>query len=88
MLREAGTVTYNHPDPLTGLVEREYNHLFVGIMEAELIPDPSEVSETAFVTAEELQSMRSSSPFSAWFPTVFEAALDSIRELAGPIASW
>ncbi|MEU8349877.1 isopentenyl-diphosphate Delta-isomerase [Streptomyces sp. NPDC048845] len=58
LLCEAGTVRYNHPDPASGLVEQEYNHLFVGLVQAELRPDPDEVGETAFVTAGELERRR------------------------------
>ncbi|GAA3037676.1 hypothetical protein GCM10020000_14570 [Streptomyces olivoverticillatus] len=50
LMREAGTVRYNHPDPASGLVEQEYNHLFVGTVRARPEPDPEEIAETAFVT--------------------------------------
>ncbi|GAB2611676.1 isopentenyl-diphosphate Delta-isomerase [Streptomyces capparidis] len=87
LLREAGTVRYNHPDPLSGLVEQEYNHLFVGLAATAPRPDPEEVGETAFVTAGELAGLRASATFSAWFPTVLAAALPAVRELTGP-AGW
>ena len=45
LLAEAGTVRYNHPDPESGLVEQEYNHLFVGLVQAPLRPDPEEVGD-------------------------------------------
>ncbi|MDX3071256.1 isopentenyl-diphosphate Delta-isomerase [Streptomyces sp. MI02-7b] len=87
-LREAGTVRYNHPDPASGLVEQEYNHLFVGLMTAPLHPDPEEIGETAFVTPRELAALQESGPFSAWFPTVLGAALPAVRELTGEGAGW
>lgn len=40
LLAEAGTVRYNHPDPASGLVEQEYNHLFVGLVRASRRPIP------------------------------------------------
>ena len=83
LLQEAGTARYNHPDPVSGLVEQEYNHLFVGYVTAEPRPDPEEIAETAFVTAQELAALRESAAFSAWFPTVLEAALPAIRKLVG-----
>jgi isopentenyl-diphosphate delta-isomerase len=86
-LREAGTVRYNHPDPASGLVEQEYNHLFVGLVRQELRPDPGEVGETSFVTPVDLQELQESGSFSAWFPTVLDAALTEIRELTGD-AGW
>ncbi|WP_431041362.1 isopentenyl-diphosphate Delta-isomerase [Streptomyces sp. P1-3] len=88
LLREAGTVRYNHPDPASGLVEQEYNHLFAGLVRAELRPDPAEIGETAFVTPGELARLRETRTFSAWFPTVLDAARPVIRELTGPGAGW
>jgi isopentenyl-diphosphate delta-isomerase len=88
MLREAGTVRYNHPDPASGLVEQEYNHLFAGLVRAEPRPDPEEVGETAFVTAADLARLHDERPFSAWFMTVLDAARPAIRELTGPAAGW
>jgi isopentenyl-diphosphate delta-isomerase len=88
LLAEAGTVRYNHPDPESGLVEQEYNHLFVGMVQASLHPDPEEVGDTAFVTAAELMERHAKDPFSAWFMTVLDAARPAIRELTGPSAGW
>ncbi|MFB9517690.1 isopentenyl-diphosphate Delta-isomerase [Streptomyces purpureus] len=88
LLAEAGTVRYNHPDPASGLVEQEFNHLFVGMVQAPLRPDPEEVEETAFVTAEELAERHASAPFSAWFMTVLDAARPAVKELTGQAGGW
>ncbi|MCQ4082405.1 isopentenyl-diphosphate Delta-isomerase [Streptomyces sp. RB6PN25] len=88
LLREAGTVRYNHPDPASGLVEQEYNHLFVGVVRAEPHPDPVEVAETAFVTREELEKLGADTTLSSWFWTVLDAALPTVRELTGRSAGW
>jgi isopentenyl-diphosphate Delta-isomerase len=88
LLGEAGTVRYNHPDPASGLVEQEFNHLFVGLVTAPLGPDPEEIGETAFVTPTELAERHARVPFSAWFTTVLEAARPAIKELTGPDAGW
>ncbi len=88
LLREAGTVRYNHPDPASGLVEQEFNHLFVGLLRAEPRPDPQEVCETAFVTPDGLAELREQTTLSAWFGTVLDAALPAVRELTGPSAGW
>ncbi|GGQ19303.1 isopentenyl-diphosphate Delta-isomerase [Streptomyces roseolilacinus] len=88
LMAEAGTVRYNHPDPASGLVEQEYNHLFVGMVQAPLRPDPEEVEETAFVTAAELAERHASAPFSAWFMTVLDAARPAVRELTGAAGGW
>ncbi|MGK5629233.1 isopentenyl-diphosphate Delta-isomerase [Streptomyces sp. URMC 123] len=88
LLAEAGTVRYNHPDPASGLVEQEYNHLFVGLVKGEPRPDAEEVGDTAFVTAAELDRLHAERPFSAWFMTVLDAARPAIRELTGESAGW
>ncbi|NBE52870.1 isopentenyl-diphosphate Delta-isomerase [Streptomyces boluensis] len=88
LLAEAGTVRYNHPDPESGLVEQEFNHLFVGMAQSPVRPDPEEVAETAFVTPDELAVRHDQVPFSAWFMTVLQAARPAIRELTGPAADW
>ncbi len=87
MMREGGTVRYTHPDPESGLVEQEFNHLFVGLVRAELRPDPSEIGEVAFVNPVDLEEIRETGPFSAWFPTVLAAAMPAVRELTGD-AGW
>ncbi|GAA2475045.1 isopentenyl-diphosphate Delta-isomerase [Streptomyces thermolineatus] len=87
-LAEAGTVRYNHPDPASGLVEQEYNHLFVGRAPARLLPDPEEIEETAFVTPGELAALRGRAVFSAWFATVLDAARPAVRELTGAGSGW
>ncbi|NYI98221.1 isopentenyl-diphosphate delta-isomerase [Streptomonospora nanhaiensis] len=87
LLAEAGTVTYDLPDPASGLVEKEYNHLFVGRLGAPLNPDPLEVAETTLVTPESLAALVASSPFSVWFPTVLAAARPAIRRTF-PDAGW
>ncbi|MFF6994650.1 isopentenyl-diphosphate Delta-isomerase [Streptomyces sp. NPDC008313] len=88
LLAEAGTVRYNHPDPDSGLVEQEYNHLFVGMVQATPRPDADEIGSTAFVTAAELRRRHAEDPFSSWFMTVLDAARPAVRELTGPSAGW
>ncbi|MEU3828015.1 isopentenyl-diphosphate Delta-isomerase [Streptomyces sp. NPDC029080] len=86
-LRAAGTVVYHHADEASGLVEHEYNHLFVGVTSLAPQPDPAEVHETALVDAAGLGALRRRAPFSAWFPTVLAAALPEIRRTA-PAGGW
>ncbi|MER5859929.1 isopentenyl-diphosphate Delta-isomerase [Streptomyces sp. NPDC059688] len=88
LMAEAGTVRYNHPDPASGLVEQEFNHLFVGLVQSPLAPDEEEVASTAFVTAAELAERHARDPFSAWFMTVLDAARPAVRELTGQSAGW
>ncbi|MEU3183268.1 isopentenyl-diphosphate Delta-isomerase [Streptomyces sp. NPDC006923] len=88
LLAEAGTVRYNHPDPDSGLVEQEYNHLYVGLAQSPPDPDPAEVGETVFVTPAELSRRHGEAQFSVWFTTVLDAARPAIRELTGPAGGW
>lgn len=88
LMAEAGTVRYNHPDPASGLVEQEFNHLFVGLVQAAVRPDPEEISEYVFVSPEELEKRCADDPFSAWFMTVLDAARPAIRELTGAQSGW
>lgn len=69
-------------------MEQEFNHLFVGLAQTQLRPDPEEIDETAFVAADELTKRHDEAPFSAWFMTVLDAARPAIRELTGPSAGW
>jgi isopentenyl-diphosphate Delta-isomerase len=88
LMREAGAVRYNHPDPASGLVEQEYNHLFAGLVRGPLKPDPDEIGETVFASPADLERLRGTGTFSAWFQTVLDAASPAIREVTGGSAGW
>ncbi len=80
-LTTAGTVTYRHLDTHSGLIEHEFNHLFVGRISRELDPDAAEVAEVAFVDSATLATH--DGPFSAWFDTVLDAARPTIAAVIG-----
>jgi isopentenyl-diphosphate delta-isomerase len=80
-LTEAGTTVYHVTDPVSGLVEREWNHLFVGYALQTPDPDPLEVEDWASVPLDELAGMGPDRAFTAWFPTVLEAVLPSLGGL-------
>lgn len=65
-------------------MEQEFNHLFVGLLQAPLRPDPEEVGATAFVTPAELAERHAKDPFSAWFMTVLDAARPHGQRADGP----
>ena len=71
-LTEIGTISYRLRDPISGLVEHEFNHTFVGQIRGLPNPAPAEVAETRFVTARELREMQSHEQFSVWFASVAE----------------
>jgi isopentenyl-diphosphate delta-isomerase len=78
---EVGTIVYHVTDPVSGLVEREWNHLFVGRALLAPIPDPLEVEDWTAVPLDELAGMGPDPAFTAWFPTVLEAVLPSLGGL-------
>ncbi|NMM91431.1 isopentenyl-diphosphate delta-isomerase [Rhodococcus sp. SRB_17] len=78
----AGTVTYHHSDELSGLVEHEFNHLFLGSLTLPVKSNPAEVSETILVTASELSYFRNTDSFSGWFDTVFAVARPGFKSFS------
>ncbi len=57
-----------------GLVEHEYDHVFVGRFEGSPRPDPAEVADWRWAGIEELRAEQARTPerFSAWFRIAFE----------------
>jgi isopentenyl-diphosphate delta-isomerase len=73
-LAQAGTINYRLTEPMSGLVEHEHNHVFVGHLLDSPLPDPAMVADVAMVTEEELDQMRQREPFSVWFTAVAHLA--------------
>jgi len=84
LLRGAGTVTYQLEDQATGLVEHEFNHVFIGAAPADLAPDPEEVASTRYVDPTELAELTSQHELSVWFATVWAAAAPLVGTLGLP----
>jgi isopentenyl-diphosphate Delta-isomerase len=82
-LADAGTIAYGVTDPVSGLVEREWNHLFIGRAVGEPSPDPSEVEDWASVPLDQVARRGTGSDFTAWFPVVLGAVLPALRSLNG-----
>ena len=81
-LREIGAFVYR-AEFENGLVEHEYDHVFLGCCEGEPAPDASEVAEVRWVGVDLLAAELAARPeaFSAWAPMVLSIAL---RELVKP----
>lgn len=79
-LREVFEFTYR-ADVGNGLTEWEYDHVFVGIYDGRVEPDPSEVSEYRWVGLEELRQdmRRSPEKYTKWFLILMEKHYDKIR---------
>jgi len=56
-LTQAGTVSYRVTDPLTGLIEDEWNHLYVGRTDTAPQPDAREVSQWRLVELSTLDEL-------------------------------
>jgi isopentenyl-diphosphate delta-isomerase len=87
-LRPAGTVLYRVVDSVSGLREHEWNHLFVGMCPARLDPDPDEVSATRSVELSDVDDGAGgdlpravAAGFTAWFPSVYQAARPALISL-------
>ncbi|MFS8252254.1 NUDIX domain-containing protein, partial [Staphylococcus hominis] len=57
-----------------GLIEHEYDHLFVGYYDNQVIPNPEEVGATRWVSLETLAQEISAYPekFTPWFKKIWE----------------
>ena len=66
-----------------GLVEHEYDHVFVGRTDAPPSPDPDEVDAVRYVPEGELRAELAASPerFTAWFRLLFEPAAAAIAAM-------
>ena len=87
-LAAVGTVRYALPDPKSGLIEREYNHVFVGRFRDEPQPDPDEVVEWVRVAPEQLRDMRDRLEFSVWFPDVIGRVAETGRVADLHLDAW
>jgi isopentenyl-diphosphate delta-isomerase len=75
-LHVAAQVTYELSDPVSGRIEREYDHVLVGRSAAIPAPNRDEVAEVALAAFDDLAPARINGPeFTAWFPIVLDAAL-------------
>ena len=87
-LAEAGTALYRLTDPLSGLVEHEYNHTYVGRVLTPPRPDPAEVADVTMVSAAELRRMLAREQFSVWFRAVAEIALAGAPARLAGLGGW
>ncbi|HYM84569.1 MAG TPA: isopentenyl-diphosphate Delta-isomerase [Candidatus Dormibacteraeota bacterium] len=82
-LASVATVTYEVVDDATGLVEHEFDHVFVGVAEGALRPDTAEVAEVRSLPLDELGGLETTGLLvTPWFATVLAAARPALEELA------
>jgi isopentenyl-diphosphate delta-isomerase len=56
-----------------GLTEHEFDHVFIGTYDGEILPNPDEVSDYCFKTVEEIKNSIQSHPqkYTEWFKIAF-----------------
>jgi isopentenyl-diphosphate Delta-isomerase len=83
-LEPSGTVVYEVGDPGSGLVEREYDHLFVGRSRTPMRPNAVEVAEVRSIRLDDLTAPSMTLiGFTAWFPIVLNAAIPALVRAIG-----
>jgi len=70
----ARTFTYRAVDPVSGLVEHERDHVFVGFTDLAAVPDPSEIEELWSGPFDQAMAMVSGEEGTPWAPTVLRLA--------------
>ncbi len=81
----AGSVTYEVADPASGLVEREYDHLFVGRTTDQPKLNPAEVAEVTALSLADLAAATTDwSGCTPWFSIVLQVAMPALMSLAKP----
>jgi isopentenyl-diphosphate delta-isomerase len=66
-LSGAGSFVYRASCPHSGLVEHEFDAVFIGTLHEPAEPDPKEVAALEFVTVEELGDRRFEGTLAPWF---------------------
>lgn len=64
-----------------GLIEHEYDHIYTGIWDGEVLPEPEEVSNIRWISPAALQTWMTSKPedFTAWFPILLKAWREALE---------
>lgn len=85
-LHEAGTLTYR-AEVSQGLIEHEFDHVFVGRFDGDVHPDPEEALDWQWIDLDTLHTALVTQPdtFTVWFKTIIEqpgGKLCNLRDLA------
>ena len=78
-LHEVCAFVYRAPFD-NGICEHEFDHVFIGNCEGEILPDPAETSEVRWIGIEALAAELADAPttFAAWAPIVFTLAMHAL----------
>jgi isopentenyl-diphosphate delta-isomerase len=83
-VREVLSFTYSARDARSGLIEREFDHVFVGHFDGETRPDPAEVEDLRWLEPAAAQRDAAARPehYTPWFATAL-AHLENAGALPG-----
>ncbi|MEU4564403.1 isopentenyl-diphosphate Delta-isomerase [Actinoplanes sp. NPDC023936] len=83
-LLEAGVYSYFAEDPMTGRVEREYDHVLIGLLPVgtQFRPDPAEVARLLWVSVPDLLARLESDPetYAPWLGGVTDRLVAHLSE--------
>jgi len=81
-LTEVFQFSYRHEFE-NGLIENEYDHVFIGICDQLPVPDPAEVSSFKYIDIDQLKYELSEQPelYTAWFKICLERVLEVHYEI-------
>ncbi len=80
-LQKLFTFTY-HATFDNGLIEHEYDHVFLGRFDGEVFPDTSEVDEFGFFSLQEIARQIRDTPerFTYWFKVAFPMVVEQLKK--------
>jgi isopentenyl-diphosphate delta-isomerase len=78
-LESRGTFVYRACDPVSGLVEYELDHVFVGDVVGDLAPDPSEISRIVLASESEAKALLGGAEGAPWALDVLTLAATPTR---------
>jgi len=73
-LEEVAVMRYEATDPVSGLTEREHDHIFTGTTPKLIVPNPQEVQAIRWVSIGDLRAEIAKQPerFAPWLPLVLD----------------
>lgn len=76
-LKESFNFIYNAPFD-NGLTEHEFDHVFIGTYDGEILPNPAEVSAYAYLPVSEIQDAILTQPdkYTVWFKIAFPRVIE------------
>jgi isopentenyl-diphosphate delta-isomerase len=80
-LEELFAFTYRH-EFSNGLIEHEYDHVFIGFSDQQPDPDPAEVADFRYIDPDLLAVELQNTPgnYSAWLDVCFDQVLSTVKD--------